>query len=102
MLTPLETDTIVPDTVPTVTELPNNVRGRGRGRSSRDKPSDDVPFEGPGLSLISRRTRGGKRSRIPTSIQNENIQTTIQDEPIPTHLNRAERLDKRRKTNIAT
>ena len=68
LLTPLETGTTVPDSVPKlpnteltntelpnteVTELPNNACAKGRKRSSRSKPSKDVYFERPGLSLVS-------------------------------------------------
>ena len=67
--------TAVPDTEPELPniqlpniELPNTevtVCAKGRERSSRSKPSEDVTFEGPGISLVSRKTggRGWRREK---------------------------------------
>ena len=49
----------------------------GRKRKAREEPTENIPFEGPGKSLIA----AYRRAR---------------DDPVPSHLNRAERLLRRK------
>ena len=89
-----------------------NVRGRPRKSTRGRKPSVeiDIPFEGPGLSLVraredrstAHRGRGRARGRARGRGRDRTTLSNSSVEQIPSHLNRAERLQLRKsvRTNM--
>ena len=70
-------------------------RGRGRGRAGTTFLDDEIFFSGPGLTLFERRERGRARARGRGRGRGRG-KDGIPAEPVPSHLNRTERLAERK------